>query len=219
MHMTGGTLAEALPLLNAHHYLGTKTADPMHVFLWRKDGGLFGDYGTPLAAILYASPINRYFGARAVELTRLVRSPDLTEPLSKFVAWSLRWLRLNTEAAYCLSYADQSAGHHGGIYQALSFDYVAISKGSAVMVSPIGERASMRSFDQRRPEFRSGWTRERSAGKHLYVKALNEPRRSLLRRFNWLPLPYPKPSAARPLDERFPKRASDAQPVGAAPNA
>ena len=195
LRMTGGTLSEALPLLRAHHYLKDRTADPMHVFLWRTTGGLFGDTGDAVAAVLYAAPANRYFGQGAAELTRLVRSPDLDLPLSSFVAWSLRWLKANSDLAYVLSYADPSAGHHGGIYQALGFDYVGVSNGNVYHVNPLtGERVSGRSFDQRRPEFRQGWERVRSSGKHLYIRALNERRAKLLARFGWQPLPYPKPA-------------------------
>lgn len=192
--MTGATLAEVRPLLRRHHYLGAKTADPMYCFAWRQAGGLFGDTGKPLAAIVYASPINRYFGASCVELTRLVRNDTLTEPLSKFVAWSLRWLRANTDLRYCLSYADGAAGHHGGIYQALSFDFVAISTGNSRWRNPTtGETVSGRSFDQRRPEYRIGWERVRSGQKFLYVRPLNERRTHMLARFGWEPLKYPKP--------------------------
>jgi hypothetical protein len=193
---TGATLDEVRPLLKAHHYLGSKTADPMYCFAWRESGGLFGCTGEPHAAIVYASPINKYFGKGSVELTRLVRDNSLDEPLSKFVAWSLRWLKANTELRYCLSYADSHAGHHGGIYQALSFDYVAISKGNVCWVNPAtGETVSGRSFDQRRPEYKVGWERSKTGGKYLYVKALSDSRKVLLSRFGWEALPYPKPSS------------------------
>lgn len=186
---------EIRPLLQKHHYLGAKTADPMWCFAMRKPGGLFGDTGEPLAGIVYASPINRYFGTGCVELTRLVRGPELDIQLSQFVAWSLRWLRKNTDILYCLSYADAAAGHHGGIYQALSFDYVAESAPRPRWMNPItGHVVSGRSFDQRRPSFREGWERVTAdRPKYLYVKGINERREKLLSRFGWSPLAYPKP--------------------------
>jgi len=194
LQMTGATLDEIKPLLRSYHYLGAKTASPMHCFALRKEGGMFGDTGEPVAAIVYASPINKYFGSDCVELTRLVRNDELTEPLSKFVAWSLRWLRANTDLKYCLSYADGAAGHHGGIYQALSFDFVAISEGSIKWINPAtGESVSGRSFSQRRSESRMGWQKIKSGKKFLYIKALNEKRTNLLKRFGWTPLFYPKP--------------------------
>lgn len=197
LFMTGATAAEVWPLLRDHHYLGRRTADPMFCFAWRKSGGLLGDTGEPQAAIVYTAPINRYFGDGATELARLVRVPELKLPLSQFVGWSLRWLRKNTDLAYVLSYADSGAGHHGGIYQALSFDYVMLSKGHGGWKNPeTGETVSSRAFDQRRPEFRKGWQRTRSSPKFLYVKPLREKRSKLLARFGWEAMPYPKPAKA-----------------------
>lgn len=218
LHMTGATIEEIRPLLREHHYLGAKTSGPMFVFAWRRKGGMFGDTGEPVAGIVFTSPINRYFGQGSVELTRLVRSPELEEPLSRFVGWSLRWLKQNTDIKYCLSYADIAAGHHGGIYQALNFDYVALSKGNTRWKNPLtGEIVSGRSFDQRRPEFKAGWERIRSATKYLYVSPIGLRRSAMLKNFGWQSLPYPKPDATRPLDERFPNRVSLVQPEGAAP--
>lgn len=182
-----GNLDDAMPLILAHHYSRRRTADPMHVFLWQRDG-------ETMAAAVYCAPVNKFFGRGAVELARLVRVPGLVEPLSAFVAETLRWLRRNTPLAYCLSYADRSAGHHGGIYQALSFLHVAQSKGNTQWHNPLsGETVSGRAFDQRRPEFRVGWERKRSGAKFLYVRPLRERQAVLLRRFGWAPLPYPKP--------------------------
>ena len=84
-------MEEVRPLLQAHHYLGGRCADPIKVFAWRRIGGLFGDTGDPIAAVLYNSPANFNFGRGAIELGRLVRAPGLGCPLSSFVAWTLRW--------------------------------------------------------------------------------------------------------------------------------
>ena len=191
--MTGATWEEVWPLVRDHHYAHRRTADPMFCFAWRKPGGLFGCTGEPLAVIVYTSPINRFFGGGAVELSRLVRHPDLTDQLSQFVAWSLRWLRKNTDLRYCLSYAEKAAGHHGGIYQACNFIHTMIGAGNRQYVGPQGEIVSGRSFDQRRPEYRAGWTPRKTGEKYLYVFPLNEPRKVLLDRFGWTPMPFPKP--------------------------
>ena len=103
--MTGATLDEVRPLLAQEHYLGNRCPDPMHVFAWRKAGGLFGHTGEIVAAVVYAAPANKYFGQGSTELVRLVRTNDVSEPLSKFVSWSLRWLKRNTSIKYCVSYA------------------------------------------------------------------------------------------------------------------
>jgi hypothetical protein len=202
LKMTGATMDEVRPLLQEFHYLGAKCADPMHVFAWRKEGGLFGDTGEPVAAVVYAAPANNYFGPGSVELVRLVRTDDMSEPLSRFVAWTLRWLKRQTDLKFCVSYADSSEGHHGGIYQALGFMFVRLSNGHGYWMNPeTGERCSSRSFDQRRPQFREGWVRQKSGHKYCYVKALAEKSKHLRARFNWDSLAYPKPDLLKPLGQ------------------
>jgi len=181
-----GTFREALPLVLEHHYTHRRTADPMHVFLWERAGEI-------KAAAIFTSPVNRYFGKGAVELARLVRLPDLVEPLTAFVAQCLRWLKRNTDLKFCLSYADTTVGHHGGVYQAANFLYVADSKGNTQYRNLAdGRIVSGRSFDQHAADNKEGWERLRTGKKHLYVYPLSEKRGSLLARFGWVALPYPK---------------------------
>ena len=194
LQMTGATVDEIWPLVRNHHYSKRRTADPMFCFAWRQPGGLFGHTGEPLAGIIYTAPVNRYFGTGAIELARLVRKPELAEPLSSFIAWSLRWLRANTDLRYCLSYADAGAGHHGGIYQACNFTYVRQTYGNRFYQNDqTGEIVSGRSFDQRRAAYKAGWRAFKTAPKYLYVFPLNEPHDELLDRFRWHAFPYPKP--------------------------
>lgn len=193
--MTGAELDEVIPLLRQYHYLGHKdVATPRYVFAWREPGGLLGDTGTPVAAAIFASPANRYF-TNAIDMTRLVRKPELDLQLSQFVAWCLRWIKRNSDIGLCISYADSSL-HHGGIYQALSFIYVGLTTGHSLWINPYtGQVAANRSFDQRRPEYRKEWQRIKSPPKYLYIRALNERPHEMMRRFGWKPLPYPKPEA------------------------
>lgn len=179
------TLKHVASLILAEHYTRRCPGDPMHVFVWA--------YGNEVVATaVFTSPINRYFGKGAVELSRLVRRPDFGQPLSRFIAMCLRWLKRHTELAYCLSYADSTAGHCGFIYQACNFLYVAESQGNTMWRGPDGGLVSGRSFDQRAEANRQGWERVRSGRKFLYVYPLNNSRKALLERFGWEPLPYPK---------------------------
>ena len=184
-----GKLAHAMGLIEDYHYTARRTADPMYVFL-------LTDEKRALAAAVYTAPVNRYFGKGAVELARLVREPELTFPLSRFVAATLRFMRQDRrELRYCLAYADSTVGHHGGIYQALNFTYVRTSRGN-VMYRHVatGRLVSGRSFDQHAADNKDGWERLRTGKKYLYVYPLNEPIDHLLPRFDWTPLPYPKPA-------------------------
>lgn len=181
-----GKLADAMPLVMAHHYTRRRTADPMHVFLWKQ-----GE--ETMAAAIFTSPANRYFGKGAIELSRLVRVPELTEQLSRFVALCLRELKKDDRLAYCLSYADETVGHFGIIYQACNFVHVAKSKGNVQYKhTESGKIVSGRSFDQHAVGNKDGWDRLRTGAKYLYVYPLREKRKSLLARFGWSPLPYPK---------------------------
>jgi hypothetical protein len=182
-----GKLADAMPLILAHHYTRRRTADPMHVFLWKDDE-------RTVATAVFTSPVNRYFGKGAVELARLVRVPDLTQPLTKFLSLCIRWLKQHTELLYCISYADTTVGHHGGIYQAANFTYVADSKGNTQYRNLAdGRIVSGRSFDQHAAGNKDGWERLRTGKKHLYVYPLRERLGALLARFGWSALPFPKP--------------------------
>ena len=193
-HVTGATMDEVRPLLDENHYLGSRCADPVHCFADRAPGGLLGDTGTPLAAIVYAAPTNRYFGRGALEIVRLVRNPEYRTPLSSLVSWSLRWLRRQGRYDFAISYADSGHGHHGGIYQACSFVYVGMTKGHwRWQNATTGETVSNRSFEQRRPAYREGWDKERTSPKHLYFAPLSTRKRQVLNRFQWEELPYPKP--------------------------
>jgi hypothetical protein len=180
-----GKLPDALPLILNFHYTRRRTADPMHVFLWRVRGGT-------IAAAVFTSPVNRYFGKGAVELARLVRVPGQDAyPMSQFVAQCLRWLKVNTDLAYCLSYADTTVGHVGTVYQAANFMFVAESKGNTQYRRLEDAKVvSGRSFDQCSPEYREGWERMRTGRKLLYVYPLRERRAKLLGRFGWTPKPY-----------------------------
>lgn len=193
-YMRSARIDEIRPLLEAHHYLGGRCADPIRCFALRMPGGLFGDMGEPVAGIIYTSPANRYFGDGAIELSRLVRAEDMNEPLSRFVAWSLRWLRKNTSFRFCVSYADSGAGHHGGIYQACNLIYVGEGVAKPFYVNPeTGQRISARSYDQSGEKYRRGLIKQSGTKKFRYVLPLSEKWESIQARFGWEKLPYPKP--------------------------
>lgn len=185
---TKGKLADAMPLVMAHHYSRRRTADPMHVFLLKDDE-------RTVATAVFTSPANRFFGKGAVELSRLVRTPDMDQPLTKFLGTCLRWLRKNTDLLFCLSYADTTAGHHGGIYQAANFTFVATTKGGTMFAKPDGTLVSGRAVDQRSPENKVGLVRVKPGVKFLYMYPLALSHGAMLSRFGYAPLPFPKPLA------------------------
>jgi hypothetical protein len=228
LRMTGATPDEIWPLIRDFHYSHRMPPVAQHCFAWRSPGGLFGDTGIPLAAIAYGNPSNRHQPQDAWELKRLVRREDFNEPLSKFVGWSLRWLKANTPAPFVLSYADSGEGHHGGIYQACGFYYVhrtpAMQDGIRNKITGefVHGRTVQTRFGTQNKEFimqrtTDDWELAYHEHKYLYMKPLRKNLNPILRRMNWKILPYPKASAACPVDESVPTDVSQVQPLEAAP--
>jgi hypothetical protein len=196
LHFTGASMDEVRPLLRAHHYLGKRgrfPGNPVAVFAWREGGGLFGDRGAPVAAVVFTSPAaNLWRGG--LELSRLVRAPHISQPMSRFVAMALRHLRKTTEWGFVVSYADSAEGHHGGIYQALGFAYLGTAGGGAEWWNPAsGETCSRRAFDQRAPVNRRGWERRKTSMKHLYVAPVAWSIEQIEQLAGRTRQPYPKP--------------------------
>ena len=208
--MTGASPEEVWPLVRDYHYSRRNAGVIHHAFAWRKPGGLFGETGEPLAAVTYSQPVSRNFPSDALELSRLVRRDDFTEKLSVLVSWSLRWLRANSEVPFVLSYADTTQGHHGGIYQACGFHYVGPTAsghigfncpdGSFVHGRNCNGRFGTRSVEAM-AKIKPDWSPVYGMPKHLYIFPLRRHWKTLARVHGWKSLPYPKPSAARLLDE------------------
>jgi hypothetical protein len=157
----------------------------------------------------------------------LAKALNFQDSLSQFVTWTLRWLRANTTIPFALSYADSTQKHHGGIYQACGFVYVGERASGH-----IGYTAEDGTFQHRRScnaslgcsgvedigRLKPAWTPVYGEPKHLYIFPLRQRWGAISRRLGWQSLPYPKPNAARLLDEGVPTPASEARTLGAAPN-
>lgn len=228
--MTGASADELWPLVRDYHYSRRAPAAVKHGFGIRKPGGLFGDSGELQAGVSYSQPVNRHFPTEALELTRLVRRDDYSGKLSCLVAYSLRWLRANTETPFVLSYADSAQGHHGGIYQACGFIYIGERgvpfDGIAGFVDANGAFVHARTLNARYGTHKADfvltrhpdWSISEAEPKHLYIFPLRQKWATIARQRGWQSLPYPKPSAARLLDAPVPAGASKARTLGAAPH-
>lgn len=224
--ITGASAEELWPLVRDYHYSRRMAGLVRHAFAWRAPGGLFGETGEPFAGVVYSQPVNRNFPPESAELSRLIRRDDFTGKLSELVTWTLRWLRANTTTPFVLSYADTTQGHHGGIYQACGFVYVgATSPGHIGFDCPDGTfvhgRICNSRFGTRSVEavarIKPDWSPVYGEPKHLYIFPLRQKWATIARRHGWEAKPYPKPSAARLLDEGVPTPASEARTLGAAP--
>jgi len=199
--MTGATPDECWPLVRDFHYSKRMPSVTLHCFALREPGGLFGDTGEIVAAIIYGLGANNAWPNDALELQRLVRRDNLEFPLSSFVAWSLRWLRKNTGTQLAFSYADSGQGHHGGIYQAGSWKFVKTSKGDSAFNDENGNyihgKTAYDRFGTRSTkavlEIRPEWKAVRDTDKSCYVFPLKKKWKVLAAENNWTSLPYPKP--------------------------
>lgn len=200
--MTGATADEVWPLVRDFHYSKRNAGLIHHAFAWREPGGLFGETGEPLAAISYSQPVSRNHPQTALELSRLVRKEGFTKPLSQFVAWSLRWLRANTETPFVLSYADSTQGHHGGIYQACNFHYVGETTAGHIGYNcPDGTFVHRRNCNTRfgvggaeeMARIKPDWEPVFGMPKHLYIFPLRKKWKALVVDHGFVAQPFPKP--------------------------
>jgi hypothetical protein len=223
--MTGASADELLPLIRAFHYSRRIPSNPQHCFAVRKPGGLFGENGEAVAGIIF-SLAQAKWSEPVLELSRLVRSPEYKEPLTKLIAFSVEWLKRN-KWDLVISYADWTQTHHGGIYQAASWLYDGkrdrAMDGLIVNGVFVPGRSCNASYGSRSPEKVSAILPGQQVephydeGKHLYWKPLSRTGKKQAIRLGLKSLKYPKPNADGPLDERLPSRASFVQPEASAP--
>lgn len=221
--MTGASADEVWPLVRDFHYSRRMPGIPLFCFAWRREGGLFGDTGEPVAAAIFGKSANNKWPQDALELQRLVRRDDFALPLSSFVSWSLRWLRANTETPFAFSYADTGQSHHGGIYQASGWNYVNLSRGDRAFMDEAGNyrhgRGVYSKYGTRSADsilrIHPNWKVVRDSDKHVYIFPLRRKWSVLSRLNGWRRLPYPKPNAARLLDDQgSPLNEAGANPAG-----
>ena len=179
------TSKEATDFLLPRHYSGRKP-QISHAFGW-----VFSD--VLKAVVTYGKPVNNSLckgicgeenSHSVYELNRLCREEDMTEPLSQFVAATLR--RLSNKDLIIVSYADSGANHNGYIYQACNFLYTGKTKERLEFHVPNGH--------SRHGSAESNLRQVRTA-KHRYVFFTTHDKRlrkSWLDSLNYPLLPYPK---------------------------
>lgn len=116
-----GRLVEVQELVKRFHYSGRPTI-PWCVGSLHIKGGLLGDSGPAVAGMIFSHPPARW-AEEVIELTRLVGHPSYDVPLSWFISKMCTHLRAHKSVDLLVSYADSTEGHHGGIYQASSWNF------------------------------------------------------------------------------------------------
>ena len=211
LHIRVGHVAEACDLVIRHHYSKRAPANIQIVATMHDDGGLFGDYGEVVAACFLCIPPTRWTEP-VLELSRLVRS-DRSIKLTPLISAACRAAK---KRGYDLivSFADKTHGHHGGIYQAASWNY---DGARGVMVDGVtidGKFIPGRSCNSKWGTRSPVKLSERlgvqvlphyDEGKHLYWKSLGALGSAKASRLGLKKMPYPKPNNGNA--NKIPRRA------------
>jgi len=201
LHFKTGQVDEGIALVKKFHYSHRAPANVQLVGTFHTSGGLFGDFGPALAAVFFSIPPTRW-AEDVVELSRLVRHDDCRIPLSRLI--SLACKQVKKEGIDLLvSFADAAEGHHGGIYQACSWNYHgqrdARMDGLIINGQFIPGRTCNAVYGTRSPnrlrEEKPEWEIEPhyDVGKHLYWRALSRVGKAKAMRLNLQSMEYPKP--------------------------
>lgn len=151
------------------------------------------------------------------ELVRIALQKHKT-PVSRIIAISLKFLKRQCpNLRLVVSFADQTQGHHGGIYQATNWIYAGVTSPAIFFRDPSGKlwhpRRASRSPNPQKHLVTSAWKEERQEGKHRYLMPLDKEMRKRI-----LPLsrPYPKRASSETSDTASHQDAKDgATPIDA----
>ena len=190
-------------LVKKWHYTHRVPGVVQCVGTWHLDGGLFGDRGEAVAAIYFVLPPTQW-AAPVWELARLIRSDDhALPPLTGLISATVRWIASHKLMNLLISYADAEYGHHGGIYQAASWNYNGLrapqTGGLIIGGSYIPNRTVSGLWGTKSPKLLAerGIAAEQhyDQGKYLYWKALSRDGEKKAAALGLQKLAYPKPQA------------------------
>jgi len=198
-HFRVGHYQDACALVEEHHYSRRVPSNVQCVGTLHDSGGLFGDFGDAVAACFFSMPPTRWTH-EVWELSRLVRSrPNI--PLTSLISQTKRHAK-SLGAHLLVSFADVTHDHHGGVYQAASWNYHARRERRMDGVTIDGSFVPGRSCNSRwgtrsprklsellckdvEPHF--------DEGKHLYWAAVTKTGKRWARAMDLMSAPYPKP--------------------------
>ena len=202
-HLNTGKNSQADALVVQFHYSKRPPANVQQVVTWHEDGGLFGGDGIAIAACYFSIPPTRW-SEDVLELSRLVRRPECSVPLTGLIAQACRLIRNKIDLV--VSFADKTQHHHGGIYQAASWNYAGARERACDGVIISGTFHPGRSCNSvwgtRSPEKLAKILGQRvtphyDEGKHCYWRALQKTGAAKAQRLGLTCVPYPKPDVAQ----------------------
>jgi len=226
-HFHVGRVDDACYLIKHFHYSKRMSANIQVCGTLHDAGGLFGDAGVPVAACVFSIPPTRW-SEDVLELSRLVRREDTQVNLTGLISKTCQFIKARKLANLLVSFADWTQEHHGGIYQASSwcFNGKRDNRMDGLIINGtfVAGRSANSKYGTQSPsklaDMLTGQTVQPhyDEGKYLYWRALDRFGVIKAKRLGLQSIEYPKPNAARQLDEPLPRGVSDVQPIGAAPN-
>ena len=162
-------------------------------------GEMLGDL---VAGVFFKSPSSTW-EKQTLELSRLVRANGCSPPLTRLISLTVKKIKKDKKYSLLISYADSDQSHHGGIYQACSWNYT----GARQVNKLVGYNVNGVYVPTR-----TMWAKYKSlnklvlskildteieevfgSAKHLYWKPLDKLGNEIAERANLKKLPYPKP--------------------------
>lgn len=205
LHLRWGESAEANLLVMTHHYSKRIPANVQMVGTFHLAGGLFGDFGAAVAAVFFSIPPTRW-SVDVWELSRLVRDDACTVPLTSLIAHACKRIKQDGLQDLLVSFADSTQGHHGGIYQACSWNYHGKrdKRMDGVVIDGVfvpGRSCNSIYGTQSPDKLRQMMPHKDiqphyDEGKHLYWRAINRRGERKAKEVGLSREPYPKPDAA-----------------------
>ncbi len=181
--LTGSHRDEAVRIIRRQHYTASVPSGK----------SVYVRFGP--AIVIWSIPANKniarfLFGwdAKVWELSRLW-APDGHERnlLTRAIAAAVRTIKQIERPVALVSYADPSAGHHGGVYRAASWHYHGQSKETRAYRDSAGKIVARRKFHSgkrglRKAEIEAlGFVELRLPGKHRFVRPLTYRAKRALR--------------------------------------
>lgn len=205
-------LEDVRGLVIGHHYSKRMPSGVMYTFGVRRSGVL-------CAAIIFSMPATRWHEP-VLELSRLVRDDSCSMPLTKLISHAVKGIRRDGRYDLLISFADHTHQHHGGVYQASSWNFDQTNKPKVDGFVVDGEFIPARtcsavygtSSQTGLPALLPGHIVEAhwDAGKSLYWKALSSKGAAKASRLNLKQNLYPKPKE-RPLDYKWQRYRTSAK--------
>lgn len=203
-HFRDGVTTDAKDLVEKYHYSGRSPGNVQCVVTAHQSGGLFGDFGPTVAACFFSIPPTRW-AEEVWELSRLVRRDDTDISLTQLISFGVKLSRAKG-ADLLVSFADKTHGHHGGIYQAASWNYAGardrrvdgcLVDGTFVPGRSCNSRWGTSSPSKLSTLLGRSVEPHYDEGKHLYWKALSKHGKRKAIRLGLECFSYPKPTIAQ----------------------